>query len=412
MMYRRTLLSGIGVGPAGVSGCLGGDGGTMVDGTDGEADSGTTSVGSEGETAGTPTNGSAPTTGGGAGRVDQRTAAPQSRFRNVELPIPDDELRRGAPKDRIPAITDPQFGPDWSDVEVDDKSLSLADGDEVIGVSRNGNARAYPLRILDWHEIVNDTLGGPLLVTFCPLCGSGMTAERRVDGQETFFGVSGLLFKNDLVMYDDATDSRWSQIMATAIQGSQTGETLTLVPSSLTTWGEWRQDHPDTEVLLPPPASDTITGAPPRNYGTEPYAGYEDSRRIGIGGTNLDDRLHPKTWVIGVADGDVVRAYPVPAVRKAGVVNDTVGSLPVVVSATEGETAGAYVRRLDGETVRFERDGRFLVADGSRFRLTDGVAVDGPHEGTRLDQASSITREFWFAWANFHPETEIWSQDG
>ncbi|WP_370515787.1 DUF3179 domain-containing protein [Halapricum sp. CBA1109] len=328
----------------------------------------------------------------------------------MSLPVPESDLDRGAQKDGIPAITDPAFAADWSGVENRGESLELDDEDTVVGVARDGEARAYPLRILDWHEVVNDEFGGPLLVTFCPLCGSGMTAVRRVDGEVTTFGVSGLLFRSDLVMYDAATESLWSQIMATAIRGPRTGESLALVPSSLTTWGEWRTDHPRTRVLLPPPDSGTITDAPPRPYGRDPYVGYADSDRIGIGGgDNPDDRLAPKTTVVGVADGESARAYPLPRVQEMDVVNDTVGDLPVAVAATAAGTLVAYVRRLDGETVTVGRDGRYLTAEGSRFRVTDGVAVDGPHEGARLEQANSISPKFWFAWANFHPETDIWS---
>ena len=374
----------------GDSGGNGGDGGNGGNGGNGNGGTGNGNGGSDV----TPDEGS--------------VANAQSQFRDVELPVDDSELRRGAPKDGIPAITEPAFASQWEGNLAEDQTFTLNDGDDVIGVTRDGSARAYPLRILNWHEVVNDDFGGPLLVTFCPLCGSAINAVRKVNGEETTFGVSGFLFRNDLVMYDQATDSLWSQIMATAIQGELTGDTLQITPSTTTTWGEWRDAHPDTEVLLPPPKSGTITGARPRNYARNPYAGYENTDRIGIGGDNPDDRLDPKTRVIGVSADGVSRAYPKGDVESAGVVNDTVGDLPVVVTVSDGGTLVAYVRRLDGETVTFEREGSHLVADGSRFRPLDGVAIDGPHEGTRLEQANEVSPEFWFAWADFHPETEIW----
>ena len=333
----------------------------------------------------------------------------------ADLPVPDSALERGAPRDAIPAITDPVFGADWSDVTERSQSydrslpegLALSDDDQVIGVERDGRARAYPLRVLNWHEVVNDEFGGPLLVTYCPLCGSAVTAERRVDGEETTFGVSGLLYRADLVMYDEATGSLWSQILAQAIQGPRTGDRLSLTPSSFTTWGDWREAHPDTEVLLPPPISNTVAGRVRRRYAVNPYAAYDDNRQIGIGDSEDGGRLHPKTTVIGVSDGDASRAYPLPAVRAAGVVNDTVGDLPIVVTADDGRLY-AYVRRVEGTTLTFERDGDALVAGDSRWSVATATASGGPYEGTTLDRANDRSPMFWFAWRDFNPGTEVY----
>lgn len=336
-----------------------------------------------------------------------------------QLPVPRSQLHRGAPKDAIPAIDEPAFARDWSNVSYtirgpDNKTYeaagTLGDSDLVIGVSRQEDARAYPLRVLNWHEIVNDAFHGPLLVTYCPLCGSAVTAVRKADGEVTTFGVSGLLYRNDLVMYDMATESLWSQLEARAIRGELTGERLKLVPSSLTTWAAWRDSHPDTRVLLPPPKSGAIGNALARNYDLDPYAGYKSSRQIGIGGRYDDDRLHPKATVIGVAHKGASRAYPIGPVRDAGIVNDNVNGLPVVVAATE-ETLAAYVRRIDGDTLAFRRANATLIwAAGSRWRIVDGAAIDGRHEGNTLEQASDGSQMFFFAWKNFHPKTEVWSR--
>jgi hypothetical protein len=319
--------------------------------------------------------------------------------------VPKSELNRGAPKDAIPAITDPAFAADWSSV-----AWNLADDWTVVGVRRDGRARAYPLAVLNWHEIVNDAFDGPLLVTYCPLCGSAVTAERRVDGAETAFGVSGYLWNSDLVMYDEATDSLWSQILATAIRGPRTGDTLALTPSTMTTWGEWRGVHPDTEVLLPPPKSGTIVDADPRNYERNPYAGYDENARIGIGYNDVDDdRMHPKTRVLGVTHDGVSRAYPLPRIETEGVVNDTVGGLPVVVTTTPAGSLVGYDRRVDGDARRFAAEGdTHLAADGSRWKRTTGVAVDGPHEGTELAHANDRSPMFWFAWVDFHEDTDVY----
>jgi hypothetical protein len=194
----------------------------------------------------------------------------------------------------IRAIVDPAYDTDWADIDVERKyrmGFEVGDGltedSYVIGVtSADGRrARAYPLSVVWWHEIVNDRFDGPLLVTFCPICQSGMVAERLVDGRETMFGVSGQLWQapqiyadtakvdgrvfgasatdgeaearnsGNLVLYDQRTESYWSQFLARAICGEREGDRLTISPSTVASWSEWRADHPETDVLLPPPHS-------------------------------------------------------------------------------------------------------------------------------------------------------------
>lgn len=343
------------------------------------------------------------TTPSRAGQTSGAAAAAE-----IELPVPDSEIDRVLGKDGIPAITEPAFATDWSDTDYE-----LQGTNQVIGVERDGEARAYPMRILNWHEVVNDNLGGPLLVTFCPLCGSGVTGVRTVDGEETQFGVSGKLWMSDLVMYDAKTESLWSQIRAQAIRGPKTGERIELLPSTLTTLETWRDAHPDTQVLLPPPASGTVgSAANSRNYARDPYGGYENSSRIGIGRNDFDDdRLHPKTQVIGIRHEGVARAYPLPRVTEEGVVNDAVNGLPVVVTTDPGGALVAYDRRVDGTTLTFEAaDERHVRAGGSRWSRVTGKAVDGSYEGTALDRANDVSPKFWFAWAEFNPDTEIYGQ--
>lgn len=198
--------------------------------------------------------------------------------------------------------------------------------------------------------------------------------------------------------------------VATAVNGELTGERLELVPSTLTTLGEWRADHPEARVLGPPPESGTIgDGVGERDSTTNPCGYYEDSGRIGLGRDSFeDDRLHPKSEVVGVSHGGVARAYPTETVREAGVVNDEVGRLPVVVTVAESSPM-AYVREVDGSVLGFEvTDDRHLAAGGSRWRRSTGVAVDGPHEGTRLEQANDVSPLFWFGWLDFHPDSELY----
>lgn len=215
------------------------------------------------------------------------TAAPLARHGS-----PPDICEQGLVDVGIYAIDEPAFAPDWSGVEVDGRYAPagrLTDDMVVVGLEHEGAARAYPLTVLWHHEIVNDRFGGPVVVTYCSLCRSGMVAERVVDGTATTFGVSGQLWvppeletrvaeadgrvfaverrdaspgrvrnTGNLVMYDQLTVGFWSQLLARAICGPHAGTTLDLVPSTASTWADWRAGHPETDVLLPPPHSGLI----------------------------------------------------------------------------------------------------------------------------------------------------------
>ena len=343
----------------------------------------------------------------------------------LELPVPRDKLTRGAERDAIPAIVDPVFDTDWSGLTIETQydlgpfgeqpkyiqiEPRLEEDDLIIGVVRNAQARAYPFRILNWHEVVNDNFFGPLLVSYCPLCGSGVTAVRKAGGEISNFGVSGLLFRNGLVMYDEKTESLWSQLYATAISGELTGEGLKFEHATVTTWENWGDENPDTLVLRPPPDSGTIVpDVIPRNYTRNPYASYQRSSQIGLGGESRDDRLHPKTEVIGIEHGGVARAYPVDEVRKEGVINDEVGSRPVVVTTTAGGSPVAYIREVENSAVYFtSNDENHLMGGGSRWLRSTGTAVDGPHENTRLEPANDISPLYWFAWITIHPGSSLY----
>lgn len=386
-MYRRAYLCALAGGVTALAGCS----------TAGTGESGANSGGA-GESETTP----------GA----TQTAAPP-RLAGTELPVSRSELTFAAPKDVFAAIVDPVFGADWSGVELpgyggEAARPRLTPDDRVVGVVRDGDARAYPLRLLADHEVVNDDFHGPLLVTYCPLCGSGVTAERLVGGTPTRFGVSGKLWHSDLVMYDQRTGSYWSQILATAIRGPRTGEGLSLVPSTLTTWRQWRATHPETVVLRPPPESGTIDDSGAKFYGDDTEAAYRESVVVGVGeNTVTDDRLPAKTEVIGVTHAGAARAYPLPAVRAAGVVTDSVGGRPVVVSHA-GRTLVAYDRRVDGQTLSFRREDGTLRGGGSRWDILSGRALGGAHEGNILAPAHDISQLLWFAWTQHHPETTVY----
>ena len=340
-------------------------------------------------------------------------AEPQSSetVSGVELPVSGATLDRRLPRDAIAAIDDPAFAADWSGLDPEGvEDPSLPGGAAVVGIERDGEARAYPMRILDRHEIVNDSLGNPIAVTYCPRCGSSVVFDRRVDGETTVFGVSGLLWREHLVMYDDSTESRWSQLLATAIQGPKTGTRLDILPSSLTTWGEWQRSHPETSVLLPPPQSGTVTDS--GGYGTyfEQRYPYQAEDQL-VGFDSDDGELRQWTLVVGIEHDGIARAYPFFEVAERGVVNDSVGSLPVVVSVAPGGTLVAYDRRVGGRRREFAADGeRYLQAGGSRFERTTGRAVDGPHEGTRLARANKRPQMFWRGWSNTVQQTDVYGQ--
>lgn len=300
-------------------------------------------------------------------------------------------------KDCIPSIDDPSF------VAAEDADW-LGDGDLVLGLEIEGEARAYPLRVLNLHEIVNDRVGGdPVAVTYCPLCRSALVYSRTVEGQTLEFGVSGRLLNANLVMYDRETGTFWSQIQGDALVGPLVPAELDLVTSTLTGWEDWRAAHPDTRVLS------RDTGIyPPDAYGRDPYAGYANSSRVGFGVDATDDRLTPKRIVYGVAVGDAAVAYTEDAIRTEGAINDEVGGLPVVLVADPVDGGiDVFVRTAGNATLAFERSGDGLV-DGNGDRWShDGVAREGPHEGTRLDRLNSHGF-FWFAWSAFHPGTDVY----
>ena len=339
------------------------------------------------------------TDGGGGAPEPAGDGAFETTEAGVRYTVHPSELRQGCPAgmDCIPSIDDPRF-------VAADRATWLAAADLVIGVEIDGTARAYPLRILNVHEVVNDEVAGrPLAVTYCPLCRSGVVFSRAVGGRTLSFGVSGKLLDANLVLYDRQTETYWSQIEGEAIVGPLVPTRLELVPSAITTWDEWRRGHPETTVLS------RETGIYPRaTYASNPYAGYAESDRVGFGVDEVDDRLPPKALVYGVAAGGAAVAYPAAALADGAVVNDRVGEVPVLV-VTHPADGGvrAFVRRAEGETLTFEATAEALVDDEGHRWTYDGEALSGPHEGTRLERIQPHGF-YWFAWSEFHPETEVY----
>lgn len=273
--------------------------------------------------------------------------------------VPTEQILSGGPqRDGIPAIDQPHF--------ISAKAAGFLDEDDrVLGIEHKGVLRAYPIRILNWHEIVNDRIGTEAItITYCPLCGTGLVYSGNVGGQAQQFGVSGLLYNSDVLLYDRTTESLWSQILSQAISGKRKGTKLTTLPVLHTTWGDWRKQHPNTQVLSPQTGYN-------RDYARSPYIGYEDSETVYFPLNAQSSRYHPKERVLGVVVGEIYKAYPFTELAK-------IGSSPL-----RDKVAGVDV------TIEFDADKR------------SGQVLD--KSGKPLNAINS----YWFAWYAFHPDTEV-----
>jgi hypothetical protein len=328
--------------------------------------------------------------------------------------VPLTEFRSGGPpRDGIPPIDEPKF------VSGEEATDFVGSREPVMVVEEGGEARAYPLQIMVWHEIVNDELGGrPIAVTYCPLCNSAVVFDRRVDGRELTFGTTGNLRKSDLVMWDRQTESWWQQLTAEAVVGELTGKTLEMLPSQTLSFADFRRQFPQGDVLSRDTGFD-------RDYGTTPYAGYDTvaDEQPFLLEEEADDRLPAKSRVTAVFDGEQAVVIPFDRLEDEPAVNERVGNTPVVVffdpevasaldepsiaGARAVGTAAAFERRSGGRRLTFEREGERFVDQqtGSEWDIT-GRAVSGRLEGERLDQVRH-DEQFWFALAAFVPDARI-----
>ena len=319
----------------------------------------------------------------------------------------------GVPRDGIPSIDNPKF------TGAEDAAEWLGDEEPVIAFEINQDARAYPLKILTQHEIVNDLVGGvPVAVTFCPLCNSAIVFDRRLDGTVHDFGVSGNLRKSDLIMYDRQTHSWWQQLTGDGVVGELAGKKLTFLPAAIVSWGDFKASAPQGKVL----SRDTGFG---RNYNRLPYAGYDraDNPPFLFRG-DLDGRLLPKERVAAVTIGDVDAAFPFSTLGKERAVNYTVGGQDLVVFFKPGTRSvfvdllvggpaevgatGVFDAILNGRKLTFQADGDKFVDNETRSVWTIlGEAVDGPLAGKKLTPIVH-TNSFWFAVAAFKPDSKIY----
>ena len=326
-------------------------------------------------------------------------------------------LSGGPPRDGIPSIDHPKF------ISPETANEWLSDQEPVISFQLNGDVKAYPLKILTQHEIVNDEVGGvPIVVTFCPLCNTALVFDRRLDGKVYEFGVSGNLRISDMIMYDRVTHTWWQQLTGEGIVGELTGYQLTFLPASIISFGDFKAAHPEGQVL----SRDTGFA---RNYDRLPYAGYDrvDNPPFLFTG-DLDGRLLPKERVAAMTVGGVDAAFPFTLLNTERVVNYAVGGQDIVVffkpgtlsvfasfvtgSPAEVGATGVFEAELDGRKLTFSAQGESFVDNetGSVWNIL-GQATEGPLTGEALTPVVH-GNHFWFAWGAFKPNTLIYQGRG
>jgi hypothetical protein len=316
--------------------------------------------------------------------------------------IPQDEVLDGGPgKDGIPEISDPEF------ISVDEVDY-LDDDDLVIGFTDGTEFRAYPHAILDWHEIVNDDINGiKLAVTYCPLTGTGIGWDRVIKGEETTFGVSGLLYNSNLIPYDRLTDSNWCQISYQSVQGNLIGEFAKSHYLVETSWKTWKEQFPDSKVVS------RNTGFS-RNYGNYPYGDYKTNHdRLLFPVSPTNNRLPAKERVLAIVGSNVARVYTLNSFSQGTrVINGSfLGDDIVVVGNKEKNFIVAFKNDLNGESMSFtpakEGDENVVFMDtrGNAYDLF-GYVVRGPDEGSKLQNINAFMA-YWFSIEPFYQGIEL-----
>ncbi|MEO1626640.1 MAG: DUF3179 domain-containing protein, partial [Bacteroidota bacterium] len=312
------------------------------------------------------------------------------------------EVLNGGPgKDGIPSVDSPEF--------VNNTAVSdfLSDEELVVGVRIGEEVKAYPHPILDWHEIVNDEIGGePISINYCPLTGTAMCWSRKLSTGVTTFGVSGLLYNTNLIPYDRETDSNWSQMLMQSVQGDLSGEAATLFPVVETTWGQWKRMYPDAQVMS------SNTGFQ-RDYNQYPYGDYKTANWLLFQVNPRDERLDLKERVHGLRINGQVKTYRFGSFSDGvRVVNDVFQNEEVVIAGSQPDNfIVSFHRRLsDGTSLEFTAvtDQLPVVMQdqmGSRWDIF-GRAVDGPNEGKQLSFETSLMG-YWLTFGSFYPRPAI-----
>ncbi len=316
--------------------------------------------------------------------------------------IPKDQIFDGGPgKDGIPALTNPQFA--------SASSTSYLKNDDLVLIIKIGNEiRIYPHPILDWHEIINDEINGTkFALTYCPLTGTGIAWDRVINGKETTFGVSGLLYNSNLIPYDRASNSNWSQMKLLSVNGSLLGTFANTFSLIETSWLTAKQIFPSAKVVT------TSTGYS-RSYGTYPYGDYKTNNGLLIFPVSPDDsRLPRKERVLGVIANNETKAYRFQENGfNIALISDVIGGKSISVVNSKGRNIiAAYQNELeDGSTVSLSSiQNEFPIimidAEGNKYNLF-GEITDGPKQGKKLKSVTSMVA-YWFAWGAFYPNTSI-----
>lgn len=364
---------------------------------------------------------------GGAG-IDIRSLWPYTNFSKTSIAF--EEVQSGGPRiDGIPPYYPPDYRypdevPTWGRqvplyqvayASIAETSAWLPDEQPVIAIEVNGDARAYPLILLNNHEIANTEQGGiPILVTFCPLCYTPVVYDRRVGGEAYHFGVTGLLRNSALIMWDHETQSFWQQFTGQAIIGEMTGQRLTEIPSIVVSWGEFKTAYPDGQALANPDSVNLMDDIS--------YTGYDTNGDPVLFTGMVDNRLPSMERVLGYHGPSGIMAYPFSQLAKVGVVNSQFDQQPIVILWQAGAvslfsselaigSAALYAATLpDGMPLTFEwTEGQFRDTQTGSLWDVFGQAIDGELAGMSLTQLPA-NLHFWFAWAAFYPTTQIWEQ--
>ncbi|MFB5600003.1 MAG: DUF3179 domain-containing protein [Nitrososphaeraceae archaeon] len=316
----------------------------------------------------------------------------------------------GPPQDGIPSIDNPKFQ------SVDEADKILEDSELVVGLDINGDIRAYPLQILVWHEIVNDVVGGkPVAVTYCPLCFTNQVFNRTLsDGSTVEFGTSGKLYNSNLVIYDRKSNSLWSQALAEGIVGEYSGVELERIPFDVAYWKEWKKLYPESKVL----SRDTGSVRP---YGADPYGDYYTNDLILFPVANDDKRLGLKEIIIGLENENQYKAYRLQDIEAKKAINDVIGqNTKIALVSLEPFMVRVFDRVID-DVIGDNEEGKKMVVDlfyntsdntlidretGSELNF-EGKFIDGPLANKELKRIY-MDQGFWFEWAAFHPETEVY----
>lgn len=330
-------------------------------------------------------------------------------------------LSGGPPKDGIPALDEPRF------VSVPSAGAWLRPQEPVVLIRSGGDAAIYPIQILMFHELVNDTVGEiPLTISFCPLCNTAIAFVRRVEGKLLDFGTTGRLRNSNLIMYDRQTESWWQQGSGRGIAGEYAGRQLDFFPASMVAWSEARDGYPQARVLS------RETGHQ-RPYGHNPYVGYDDINQSPFlyRGPPTPKALPPAARVLALEINGESVAYPYSTLRRTGVINDTVGGVDVVVlwspgaasaldapTIADGRAVGsavAYHRKLGNRVLEFRRapetrNLRFFDDQTSSRWDVLGRARSGELRGRQLSQIRAFNH-LWFSWAAFKPKTRVFGQE-